>query len=114
MANNTVFLFHDTRDSFESFNFDGSDFAGGDWNPGFSNVAGATANATHIYVLDTSPSPNIVRRWTLAQVRESANDITLNAADTYTGIVRFTINNPVLFSKRLTKSEIHEKIKTED
>ena len=81
-----VFIFHDTTNNFRAFQFDGTAVTAENWSPGFGTIGGATANHTHIYVLDTSVGPPIVRVFNASQVRQSAMDITMNSGDTYSGI----------------------------
>lgn len=81
-----VFIFHETTDNFRAFDFAGAAQVSENWTPGFTEVRGAAANRTHIYVLDVSVDPAIVRRFRSDQTRESANDITMDKAGTYEGI----------------------------
>ena len=83
---NRVFIFHETTDNFRSFEFDGTAQTGENWLSGFDTIGGAAANYTHIYILDTSVSPAIVRVFNASQVRQSMMDITMNSGDTYSGI----------------------------
>ena len=80
-----VFIFHETTDNFRAFTFAGGAQASDNWSPGFTTLRGAVANHTHIYLLDASA--NIVRRFTIAKVREATKDITMNdTSDAYSGI----------------------------
>lgn len=81
-----VFIFHETTDNFRSFQFDGTAQTGENWSPGFTTIRGAAANYTHIYVLDTSGSTAIARRFALDQTRQAIGDITMNSDDAYSGI----------------------------
>ena len=81
-----VFIFHDTTDNFRAFQFDGTAVTAENWSPGFGTIGGATADYAHIYVLDTSVSPAIVRIFNASQVRQAVMDITMNSGDTYAGI----------------------------
>ena len=83
---NRVFLFHETTDNFRSFEFDGTAQTGENWLPGFNTIGGAAANYTHIYILDTSVSPPVVRIFDIDKTRQSSLDITMNSGDTYSGI----------------------------
>ena len=81
-----VFIFHDTTNNFRAFQFDGTAVTAENWSPGFGTIGGATADYAHIYVLDTSVGPPIVRVFNASQVRQSTMDITMNSGDTYSGI----------------------------
>ena len=81
-----VFIFHETDDRFRAFDFAGAAQTSENWNPSLTTIGGAAANYTHIYVLDTSGSTAIARRFALDQTRQATGDITMNSADTYSGI----------------------------
>lgn len=101
-----VFIFHETTDNFRAFTFAGAAQTGENWSPGFTNIRGAAANYTHIYVLDATAK--IVRRWTAAQVREAAQDITLNdTSDTYSGIA-LTDTHLVAINRTENKLEYYD------
>lgn len=86
MSVNRVFIFHETSDNFRAFGFAGAGQASENWDPGLTTIRGAAANATHIYVLDLSTNPAIVRRWQADQTRDASNDITMTNTGAYNGI----------------------------